>query len=400
MIAAVSELKTAESNLRKQIDNIVQSVAKEYEIIRAEESHLSLALNRIKSQVKETNKKSYKLAALQREVETNRQLYEVFLTRFKETAATSDLQTVNARVIDLAVEPLSPYKPDRQRIILIAFLLSLMFGFGLALLIEYLDDTFRDSTLLEEKLRLPVLGVIPKMTAGDLGNNGMFFFIKEPKSGFSESIRTIRTGIMFSSIDAAHKVIVVTSSVPGEGKSLVSINLAISISQMKKTLLIDADMRKPTVAAVFGLDKSAKGLSELVSTDAEFSDCIHGANLEGMSLDVLPAGIVPPNPLELLSSIRFKIVIEKLKKNYEYIIIDSAPAAVVSDSRVLAKIGDSVVYVVKADDTTHHIAQRGVKLLLESGAHITGSVLNQVDRKRQSKDSVYDGNYYSYYGYR
>ncbi len=398
MIAAMAELKTAETDLRKQIENIAQSVAKEYEVIRAEVSHLNQALNRTKNQLKDTNKKSYRLAALQREVETNRQLFEVFLTRFKETAATVDLQPVNARIIDTAVVPLTPYKPNRNRIVLVALVLSLLLGVGLALLIEHLDNTFKDSGLLEEKLRLPVLGVLPKLKVWGSNRRAMHLFTKDYKSGFSESVRTIRTGIMLSNIDIDRKVIVVTSSIPGEGKSLVSSNLAAAVAQMKKTLLIDADMRKPVVAASYQLGETAKGLSELVSMTAELSDCIHKTDLE--RLDVLPAGIVPPNPLELLSSNRFMLVIEELKKHYDYIIMDSPPVVAVSDPRVLASIADGVVFVVKADETTHQLAKRGVKKLLDMGTHIIGTVLNQVSPKKKSKYGDYDSNYYSYYGYK
>ena len=398
MIAAMAELKTAETDLRKQIENIAQSVAREYEVIRAEVSHLNQALNRTKNQLKDTNKKSYRLAALQREVDTNRQLFEVFLTRFKETAATVDLRPVNARIIDTAVVPLTPYKPNRNRIVLVALVLSLLLGVGLALLIEHLDNTFKDSGLLEEKLRLPVLGVLPKLKVWGSNRRAMHLFTKDYKSGFSESVRTIRTGIMLSNIDIDRKVIVVTSSIPGEGKSLVSSNLAAAVAQMKKTLLIDADMRKPVVAASYQLGETAKGLSELVSMTAELSDCIHKTDLE--RLDVLPAGIVPPNPLELLSSNRFMLVIEELKKHYDYIIMDSPPVVAVSDPRVLASIADGVVFVVKADETTHQLAKRGVKKLLDMGTHIIGTVLNQVSPKKKSKYGDYDSNYYSYYGYK
>ncbi|MCH8163461.1 MAG: polysaccharide biosynthesis tyrosine autokinase, partial [Proteobacteria bacterium] len=397
MIAATSELKTAETDLRKQIDNIVRSVAKEYEITRAEESHLNQAMSRTKNQVRDTNKKGYQLAALQREVETNRQLYEVFLTRFKETAATRDLQPVNARVVDNAVIPFAPYKPNRIRIVLIAFILSLMLGVGLALLIERLDNTFKDSGLLEEKLRLPVLGVLPKLRFWGSNRRALRLFTKDFKSGFSESVRTIRTGIMLSNIDIDRKVIVVTSSIPGEGKSLVSSNLAAAVAQMKKTLLIDADLRKPVVATSFELGKTAKGLSELVSMNAELSDCIHKSDIK--NLDILPAGVVPPNPLELLSSNRFKLVIDELKKHYDYIIMDSPPVVAVGDPRVLARIADGVVFVVKADNTTHQLAKRVVKRLLDMETHIIGTVLNQVSPNKKSIYGDYDSNYYSYYGY-
>jgi len=272
-----------------------------------------------------------------------------------------------------------------------------MLGIGLALLIEYLDNTFKDSGTLEEKLKLPVLGVLPKLKVWGKNSSAMHLFINDPKSGFAESVRTIRTGIMLSNIDIEEKVIVVTSSVPGEGKSLVSSNLAASVAQMKKTLLIDADMRKPVVAASYKLGETAKGLSELVSETAKLSDCIHKTKIN--NLDVLPSGIVPPNPLELLASNRFKLAIEELKKHYEYIIIDSAPVVAVSDPRVLARIADGVVFVVKADETTHQLAKKGVKRLLDIDTHIIGTVLNQVTSRMKSKYGDYDSNYYSYYGY-
>jgi len=397
MIAATAELNTSESHLRKQIDNIVKSVAKDYEIARAKESHLNQAMNKTKNQVRDSSKMSYKLAALQREVETDRQLYEVFLTRFKETAATSDLQPVNARIVDAAIVPLSPYKPNRKRMVQIALMLSLMLGVGLALLIEYLDNTFKDSGTLEEKLKLPVLGVLPKLKVWGNNRSAMHLFIKDYKSGFAESVRTIRTGIMLSNIDIEEKVIVVTSSVPGEGKSLVSSNIAAAVAQMKKTLLIDADMRKPVVAESYNLGKEAKGLSELVAMNAKLSDCIHKTDIK--LLDILPSGEVPPNPLELLASKRFKRVIEELKKHYEYIIIDSAPVVAVSDPRILATIADGVVFVVQADETTYQLAKRGIKKLLDLDAHIIGTVLNQVSPGKKSKYGDYDSNYYSYYGY-
>jgi len=273
-----------------------------------------------------------------------------------------------------------------------------LLGVALALLIEHLDNTFKDSGLLEEKLRLPVLGALPKLKVWGSNRRAMHLFTEDYKSGFSESIRTIRTGIMLSNIDNERKVIVVTSSIPGEGKSLISSNLAVAVAQMKKTLLIDADMRKPVVAEAYQLGKTVKGLSELIGMTAEISDCIHKTDIK--RLDVLPAGVVPPNPLELLSSNRFKLIIEELKKHYDYIIMDSPPVVAVSDPRVLARIADGVVFVVKADDTTHKLAKKGVKRLLDMGTHIIGTVLNQVAIRKKSKYGDYDSNYYSYYGYK
>ncbi len=390
MIAALADLKSTEFDLRKQIDNIAESVTKDYEIARAEELNLGRAVNQTKEQIRDINKKSYEMVALQREVETNRQLYEVFLTRYKETTATSDLQPVNARIIDTAVIPIEPYKPNKEKIIQLAFLMSLVLGLGLVLLIDHLDNTFKDSGTLEKQLRLPVLGVLPKLKIRDIKRNAMHSFVKNFKPGFSESIRTIRTGIMLSNID--RKVIVITSSIPKEGKSLVSSNLAAAIGQMKKTLLIEADMRKPVVAEAYELDKKAKGLAELIAMTAELSECIHKTDTR--NLDILPSGIVPPSPLELLASDHFKLIIGTLRKHYDYIIIDSAPVIAVSDLQILAKVADGLVFVVKADETTIQLAQKGIKKLLEFNVHIIGTILNNVAPGKNSKYGDY--NYYGH----
>jgi len=200
---------------------------------------------------------------------------------------------------------------------------------------------------------------------------------------------------MLSSLDDPHKIIVVTSSVPGEGKTTVSISMAHSLAEIGKVLLIDADMRRPTIAKNVGLDKNHAGLSEYVTDTASLKDCIH--KLEGTEVYVMPSGVVPPNPLELLSSQRFVQALEKLKSTFTNIIIDSAPALAVSDALVLSIRASGVVYVIKADATPRPIAQEGVKRLTRAGAHLIGGVLNSVVTKKGSKSKY--GNYYGSYGY-
>ncbi|MGB0867248.1 MAG: CpsD/CapB family tyrosine-protein kinase, partial [Granulosicoccaceae bacterium] len=258
---------------------------------------------------------------------------------------------------------------------------------------------------IEAKLGLPLLGIIPQLKYG----KGLFGkatdlplspqAIDDQRGTFSESIRTIRTSVTLNSGDVSDKVIMVTSSVPNEGKSTLSINLAYSMSQVEKVLLIDADMRRPSVHKTLGLPADAVGLANLVEKTAKAQDCI----MKGVigNLDVMTAGGVPSNPLELISSKRFAYLLEQLRKHYDRVIIDCAPVQAVSDSLVLSQSADSVLYVVRSVVTPMPLAQRGVARMKQVGAKIKGIVVTQVDvEKLQSYggDHYYQG-YYDYYGY-
>jgi succinoglycan biosynthesis transport protein ExoP len=204
---------------------------------------------------------------------------------------------------------------------------------------------------------------------------------------------------VLSGLDKPHKITVITSSVPGEGKSTLSINLAAAMGQMEKTLLIDADMRRPTLAKACELPPNTPGLSNFIAGTAELSACVH--RYEAAGVDVLPAGVIPSNPLELISSPRFVKTLEALKARYDRIIIDSAPTQAVSDAFVLASYADALIYVIKADATPYTLAKHGIQRLQNSNAPVTGVVLNQFDVAKAPKyGGDYDyGGYYDYYGY-
>jgi polysaccharide biosynthesis transport protein len=399
MISAISEQQTADESLKRKMDSIIRSVEKDYEIALAEERHLSGALSRTKSEVKGINKKEFKLEELRREVESNRNLYNVFLTRLKETSATSDMQSANARIVDTAVVPTKPAKPKKSLIIAIAFLLSIMLGAMLAFLIEALDNTLKGSQDVEDKLHVPLLGLLPKLRIWlNKDVKALRYFNENKQSGFAEAIRTIRTGVLLTAIDEPKKRVVVTSSVPNEGKSAVSVNLALAMGQMGKVLLIDCDMRKPSIGKVFELDNDAKGLSEFISGKEQLDDCIYYKKDE--NLFVMPAGVIPPNPLELISSKRFKDGLAVLEIKFDHIVIDAAPILAVSDGVVLSTLANSVIYVVKAEETTYQVAQKGIARLHKVQAPLTGVVLNQiVPDKHAGKYGYYEGEYTAHYGY-
>ncbi len=395
IIAAKAEINTAKANTNKQIKRVIEGIRKEYEVAIANVTALERGLKKSKKQIQELNRKEYQLRVLERDVDLNRQLYDLFLTRFKETDASQDVQALQStvgRLVDKARISSLPYKPQKKLIVGI----SLVLGFFL----EYLDNTIKNGEDVEHKLGLPLLGALPKLNVGKLNEfKPRWMFLKEQKSSFAESIRTIRTGIMLSGLDNPQKILLVTSSVPNEGKTTFATNQAFALGQMEKTLLIDADMRRPSVAKAFGWNNKVPGLAELVAGTQKFDECIHHPGEGEMGgIDVIPSGAVPPNPLELLSSTQFGEILKKLSKKYTYIVIDSAPTMLVSDALVLAKYASLVLYVVKAEATPYQIVQESLKRMHRIEAPLKNIVLNQVHNKHPSKYNYY-GKYYGKYGY-
>lgn len=364
---------------------------------RSELSAAESALSSGRTEVRTIGRKEVRLRELQRQVDSDRQLYDLFLKRMKESSQAVDYKQANARILDSALVPTTPFKPNKKRFILLAFIGGLFLGVLLAFLNESLDRTIKNSEDVEVKLGQANLGLLPKMKQAK-GSGCPVFPILDPQfTGFAESIRTIRTGLVLSGLDNPHKIILVTSSVPGEGKTTVSSNLAVAMAQVEKTLLVGADMRRPSLARACGLSPDLPGLSEVVAGEVNFKDIIQVDEATG--LHILPGGMIPPNPLELLSSDRFTKAIGVFEKFYDRIVIDSPPVQAVSDALVLSKYAKAVVYVIEADKTHEQIVKNGLKRLLQHGAPIAGIVLNKVDVARAEKYGYEYGGYYDHYGY-
>lgn len=394
MTAARSELSAAEGSLKGQVEQIVAGIERNYQLAIANENSLRASFDANKSQIQDISRKEFQLRELQREVDGNRALYDTFMTRLKETAATADLETANARVVDPATVPTEPVKPKKALIVAFAALLALFAGVGLTLLLDALNNTFKSTEEIESRLNIPVLGILPQLKIQEHSELARMFTTDKEKS-FSESIRTIRTGVVLSGMDHPHKVMVITSSIPGEGKSTVSANLAFALGQMERVLLIDADLRRPTLAKSFEFPVGTPGLANLIAGTARLEECIQQVD----GIDMICAGTVPPNPLELLSSPRFAKAVEVLKNKYDRIIIDSPPTQAVSDAIVLSTFADSLLYVVKSASTHIPLVEKGVGQLLQNNAPVKGIVLNQVDIKKAKRYGYSYGGYYDYYGY-
>ncbi|MCB4358678.1 GumC family protein [Quatrionicoccus australiensis] len=394
---AEGELKSARENLQRQVDTVVASITQEYEVNKGTERTLEGQMASARGGVQDINRKEFELTVLEREVESNRQIFDMFVKRAKETSISSDLQTPVARVVDMAVVPDRPVKPQKLQIILISFILGVFIATLAALVLERLDNTLKTSDDVETKLKTPLLTALPLLTDDEVARESTArIFIDNPKCLYSEAIRTARTGVLLSALDVPKRLLLITSSLPGEGKTTFSINLAMAHAHTKKTLLIDADMRRPAISKGLGLQPGAMGLSNLVSGTAKLEDCLQ--HLDGSSLDIMPSGSIPPNPVELLLSQKFKDTLDHLMEVYDVVIIDSPPVELVSDALVISPMATGVIYVSRANSTPWQLARRGLQRIRRAEGQLLGVVLNRLDFAQAEK---YYGEYSGYgkYGY-
>lgn len=399
MVQAKAELEAAKESTRKQVEIVVGGLAREYEVARSNESAVERALGQSKADIQGINRKEFQLGVLEREVQQNRNLYDMFVNRLKETSAAGDLQSTVARVVDPATVPSTAYAPKKAQIVAIAAALALVVSAMLALLLDRLTNTLNSTTDVENRLGVPALGVLQKIKGFvKKGFVSELAFFNDTQSTFSEAVRTVRTSVLMSALDQPHKVVVVTSSVPEEGKTTLSFNLACALGQVKKVLLVDADLRRPKIGKLVGRNAKQPGLADLVAGQAQVSQCVFFDDRAG--IHILSAGTVPPNPLELLSSKRFEDVVTKLKEAFDIVVIDSAPLQLVSDAQVLSQFASSVIYVVKADSTPYQVAQNGLKKLRRVNAPILGVVLNQLDLEKAERYYGEYSGYKSYKGYK
>jgi capsular exopolysaccharide synthesis family protein len=399
MVAAQAELKTAHENLSRQVNTVAAGVAKDYELARANEAAIQRALGSAKGDIQSYNRKEFELQSLERDVAANRQLYDSFMQRAKESRA-GDMQTAIARIVDEARPPKGPSGPNRQMIINMALLAALLAGVSLALLIERLNNRVKASHEVESKLGVRALGVLP-ITSSEPNEPLELMFSESNQNAFSEAIRTIRSSVLLSGLQSPRKVVLLTSSVPEEGKTTLATNLAFAFSQVKKTLLIEADMRRPKIARILGQERNRPGLAELVAQGLPLAECVYQA--PDSPLYVLQAGRVPPNPLELISSAGMELAMERLKEEFDVIVMDSPPVQLVSDAVMLSQLATSVLFVVRADKTPYPVARHALSRLHRVDAPVLGVVLNQIDLEKADnyygEYSGYGNRYYRKYGY-
>ncbi|MEY2890697.1 MAG: hypothetical protein RJA98_605 [Pseudomonadota bacterium] len=394
---AEAELAALSTQVNKQSAEVVASLTREYESARSTELSLERALGSARGAVQGVNREEFQLGVLDREYQSNRQLYEMFMSRAKETNLAGDVQAQVARVVDRAVPPELPVRPRKAQIVLVAAVLALFLGAMASLLLDRLDNTIKGGDDAEVRLKHPVLAALPELAKSTRAKMASVF-LDEPHSHYAEGIRTARTGVLLSNLDTPHKVLLVTSTLPGEGKTTVAINLALAHAQTKRTLLIDCDMRRSQVAAALSLPPGTKGLTDLVAGHATADEC--ALRFKSTGLSVMSVGTTPPNPLELLLSTRFKATLAALSDEYEMIIIDSPPVELVSEALVLAPMATSVAFVVGAMTTPAPLVRKSLERIQRAGGRILGLVVNKLDFKHaQRYYGEFGSSSYNYGGY-
>ena len=384
MIKVRTAIEAATAKLKVEIDKVVQSVRTEYETALSQERTLAGALESQKAAALSLNRKGIEFSVLQREAESNRQVYEALLQRTKETGISSELRASNIRIVDAAEVPGAPFLPNRVCDLTTGAVSGLVLALGLVFLFEYLDNRIKSPQEMRTQLGIPFLGMLPAIDAGSIGA------LPAPvPANFAEAIRGVRTNVLFSSADDGTRTLVVTSAGPGEGKSMFSSNLALSLAQAgQRVLHMDADMRRPRVHEIFDIPQEP-GLSNLLVGDCKPSEAIRKTSVP--NLCVLPAGMIPPNPAELLGSKRCDEFLATLREHFDWIVIDSPPVLAVADASILANSATGVVFVVGADQTSRQAAKAALDQLVAVQAHVIGGVLNRVSL---DKNPYYYGSYY------
>jgi len=394
MIAASGRLVVAQERLRDGVERLIETIEVRFETAVAEEQQLARQFELNRDEVQELTWQEFRQRELQREVDTQASLYQTFLTRLQEATATLDIERVRSRVVGQAAIPSTPVSPNKERMVVRSAAAAGVGGGLLVLLLAFMNNTFRGTDEVEEKLNLPVLGVVPELPKRQRSDMvRMYTGAKDRR--FAEAIRTIRTGLLLTGVDRAQQVVLVTSSIPGEGKTTLAANLGAALAQMNGTLLLEADMRRPSLGKSLGFPPGRPGLANAIMGTARLGDAM--TDVDGLA--VMTAGLVPPNPLELLMSPEFRELLATLCERYERIVIDSPPVQAVSDALVLAQFADVVVHVVQAEHTHRHVVQRAVGQLLQRGGPLGGVVLSRVDVNRAMRQGYSYGGYYDYYGY-
>jgi capsular exopolysaccharide synthesis family protein len=388
-------LKKEQARIETDIHEASQRYKEKHPKMIALNSELASVKEKIKAETDrqlQLNEKMIQYNVLKREVESNRQLYESLLKRAKETSVSEELQTSRIRIVDPAEVPKSPVRPKKMQNFILSCILGVMLGFGIAFFLEYIDSTVKTAEDIELYVKLPFLGYVPSAQKEARSNKDMDLICHQnPGVRIAEAFRSIRTSVIFSSPeDRPLKTVLVTSTIPQEGKSSISVNLATVFAQKnEQAIIVEADMRKHRLAATFGLDNK-EGLSSFLAGTAGLEQIIKKTAVPNLSL--IPAGPVPPNPAELLTSTKTKLLLEELNKKFDRIIIDSPPVLTVADTSILANVADGVIQVIRAGFVNLEAVLRTKQRLTEAKARIIGVILNNVEIKKE--DSYY---YYHYY---
>ena len=388
MVALKGQIDEVERQIEQERASIRDSIRAEYDAAQARENMLLEQLATLRTSALDVDNRSIDYNILRREVDTNRQLYDGLLQRYKEIGVAGGVGSNNISIVDRGIVPSGRFKPNLPLNLAIGLMLGLMLGVLVAFVLEFLDDTIKAPEDIEQHLRLPVLGVIPHLRKQTVQQA-----LDDPRSAFSESYRSVRTALQFSTDGGVPRTLLVTSAGAAEGKSTTALTLARNFAQLgKSVLLVEADLRNPSLHRVLGM-RAETGLSSLLAGAASIGEVVNATDDE--RLEVILAGPLPPNPAELLSGSRMLSMLSVAAQKYDQVIIDGPPVLGIADAPILSNLVGGTLLVVQAGDTRIKTAQAAIKRLAVARARILGGLLTHYD----AKVAGYGYDYESYYAY-
>jgi capsular exopolysaccharide synthesis family protein len=396
-----------QSIIERERKRVVARIRDDYMAALGRERLLSAAVAQEKAEVGKLNQLLIQHNILKREFETNQQLYDNLLQHLKDATVSAGLRATNIHLVDAALVPTAPIRPRKMYNIAIGLLVGVVLGVTLAFVQESLDTSIKGADDVERLIAAPALAVIPKgrplwlRSRGDKSqaeNGGVeLVVLKQPTSSLAESFRTLRTSILLSTAPRPPQALLVTSAHPREGKTCTSLNLALGLAQRGvPVVLVDADLRRPGVGRALALSENGEGLSSLLSGAHGLDEVLRQFDAVP-NLWVLPAGLRPPNPADLLSSPTMEKVLHELRQRFEHVVLDSPPLLLMTDATILSTLVDGVVLVVEGGVTARGALVRAHKILESAGGRILGTVVNKFDSTRDGYYGYYGSYYHGYY---
>jgi polysaccharide biosynthesis transport protein len=398
MVNLRAELQSVRDKIGDEVERIMQDLQNNVAVAQARENQLRTSLAALQQDASGVDMAEVELRDLTREAESNRLLFETFLNRFREVVEQQELQEADARILSTAEVPTQPAYPNTGLLTILAFSASTVLGMLLVFVAERWDHGygFRSTDEVQSAIGARALALVPDLSRREMqGTTAEDYVLEKPNSAFAEALQRIRTGLFLSDDGHPPKTVLVTSSVPLEGKSAIAAALARQSARSGlKVILIDADMRRPRLHEVMGLSNQ-NGLSEVLTGRANPEAAIKRDEKSG--LDFLPAGVGVISPPDLFRTSTMKILLEEMAAYYDLVIIDSPPVTAVSDSFTLSGLVDKALYVVRWEQTPRNVALAGIRQMVEAGADIAGVVLSRVDVKKHARYGYADSGYYQGY---
>jgi polysaccharide biosynthesis transport protein len=393
VVAQEEKVQWLKENLDREIKNILESLEIDYRDSQSAEKSLESDFSESKTEVLDMAEKELRYHQLKRKVEDDEKLFSMALQRYREIGFTKALTGNNVEVIEEARTPGSPYKPDIRYNTSVSFVVGLIAGFALVIALGLVDSTLKNEKEAEQAFGVPFLGPV-RMLPQDEATTADLYAHHSPQSQIAEDYRSIRTSLLFSSKKKLHTLLI-TSANPQEGKTTTVLNIGVTMANAGgRTLIVDADMYRPRIHKVFGWEND-RGLTAILLGEATVEEVVRETEVK--NLFILPCGIRPPNPSEIIGSERFAEVLEELKSKFDRVIFDSPPVIALTDAVVLSTKVDGVVIVARAGSTKRDVARQTGNRLRNVSAPILGIVMNAVDLSLKSYGYNYSYNRYGYY---